>query len=94
MEPVRGALIGIIRVYCLDWFTIQDVVKVLACASVNPTNFSFVGGSAETKERNKTLVQQASVRAQKGSVKASGQPMMNVLEGELQTRKKIVAEAK
>ena len=69
-------------------------MKVLAYASVNPANFSFVGESAETKERNKKLVHQASVRAQKGSVKASGQPMMNVLEGELQTRKKIAAEAK
>ena len=94
MEPVPGTLIGIIWAYCLVWFIIQDVVKVLAYASVNPTNFSIVRESAETKERNKKLVHQASVRAQKGSVKASGQPMMNVLEGELQTRKKIAAEAK
>ena len=68
-------------------------MKVLAYASVNATNFSIVGESAETKERNKKLVQGASVSAQKGSVKASGQPKMNVLQGELQTRKKIAAEA-
>ena len=94
MELVPRALIGIIWAYCLVWFIIEDVVKVLAYASVNPTNFSFVGESAETKDSNKKLVHQASVRAQKGSVKASGQPMMNVLEGELQTCKKIAEEAK
>jgi len=109
MEPIPGALIGIMWAYCLVWFIIQDVVKVLAYAAVNHTKFSLGGESAETKDRKKKLVQRASLRAQKASVKrggsnqASEQPTMNVqevlarinaLEGELQTLKKVAAEAK
>merc|ERR1712107_498464 len=42
MEPIPGALIGIMWAYCLVWFIIQDVVKVLAYAAVNHSKFSLV----------------------------------------------------
>ena len=52
MEPIPGAVIGIMWAYCLVLFIIQNVVKVLAYAAVNHTKFSVGGESAGMKDRS------------------------------------------
>ena len=88
MEPIPGAVIGIMWVYCLVLFIIQNVVKVLAYAAVNHTKFSFGGESAGMKDRSNQASEQPTMNVQEWLAR------INALEGELQSHEKVTAEAK
>ena len=88
MEPIPGAVIGIMWAYCLVLFIIQNVVKVLAYAAVNHTKFSIGGESAGMKDRSNQASEQPTMNVQEMLGR------INALEGELQSFEKVTAEAK
>ena len=77
MEPIPGALIGIMWAYCLVWF-IQNVVEVLAYTAVKRTKFSLGGEPARTKDRSNQASEQPTMNVQEMLVR------INALEGKLQ----------
>ena len=88
MEPIPGALIGIMWAYCLVWFIIQNVVKVLAYAAVNHTKFSLGGEPAGSKDRSNQASEQPTMNVQEMLAR------INAVEGKLQSLEKVTAEAK